>query len=385
MDSSESKSEVSEQNGGEKGEIGSKKRDIRKYCCEYCGISRSKKALLRSHIASAHQDKVKEIEEKEEDKEEGSKEERNKCETCGACFKKPAHLKQHMVSHSLEKPLSCPIDDCEMKYARKDHLNRHLITHQGKIFSCSIEGCKSKFAIKANMKRHLIELHDDNNEAGINNEGKEEEKRFVCQELGCGKAFKFASKLKTHGQSHVKLECTEVICTEKGCLKHFSNAKCLKEHVRSCHKYINCDICGEKQLKKNIKRHMRSHENEENATKEIKCTFADCPSTFSKKSNLSKHIKAVHEDCRLYSCRISGCTKKFAYKHVRDNHENTFTHSVCQGDFEETDEVFRTGERGGRKRKCISVEMLKRKRIAVNPNLDRPVAGDYLSWLLNTD
>ncbi|KAJ3679438.1 hypothetical protein LUZ60_017449 [Juncus effusus] len=190
-----------------------------------------------------------------------------------------------------------------MKYARKDHLNGHLITHQGKIFSCSIEGCKSKFGIKANMKRHLIELHDDNSEEGINarKEDEKEEKRFVCRELGCGKAFRFASKLKKHEQSHVKLECTEVICTEKGCLKHFSNAKCLIKHVQSCHKYINCNICGEKQLKKNIKRHMRSHENEEIVPKEFKCTFADCPSTFSNKSNLAKHIKAVHEDCRLYS------------------------------------------------------------------------------------
>ncbi|MFS8020923.1 putative transcription factor C2H2 family [Helianthus anomalus] len=77
-------------------------RDIRRYTCAYCGIVRSKETLITTHILqSHHQDEIKEEEgDGEGDDENGGK--MNVCEECGVSFKKPAHLKQHMQSHSLE-------------------------------------------------------------------------------------------------------------------------------------------------------------------------------------------------------------------------------------------------------------------------------------------
>ncbi|KAJ8493504.1 hypothetical protein OPV22_015225 [Ensete ventricosum] len=62
-----------------------------------------------------------------------------------------------------------------------------------------------------------------------------------------------------------------------------------------------------------------------------------------KASNLRQHIKAVHQKLQPFACRYSGCRKKFPYR----------------GDFIETDEHLRSRPRGGRKRKCVSVETLK--------------------------
>ncbi|KAG5543168.1 hypothetical protein RHGRI_016049 [Rhododendron griersonianum] len=75
-------------------------RDIRRYYCEYCGICRSKKSLIASHLLSHHQDEMTQGNSDGESENEGPKS--NTCEECGASFRKPAYLRQHMLSHSLE-------------------------------------------------------------------------------------------------------------------------------------------------------------------------------------------------------------------------------------------------------------------------------------------
>ncbi|KAK7314762.1 hypothetical protein VNO77_33290 [Canavalia gladiata] len=77
-----------------------KYRDIRRYFCQYCGICRSKKTLITSHINLHHKEEVEKArDEKDHEAEVGKS---NTCEECGASFKKHAYLLQHMQSHSLE-------------------------------------------------------------------------------------------------------------------------------------------------------------------------------------------------------------------------------------------------------------------------------------------
>lgn len=92
------------------------------------------------------------------------------------------------------------MDDCQSSYRRKDHLNRHLLQHQGKLFECPVDNCKSRFTIQGNMKRHANEFHDNDDESPASDvEGK---KQYVCPEIGCGKVFKYVSKLRKHEDSH---------------------------------------------------------------------------------------------------------------------------------------------------------------------------------------
>ncbi|XP_038994449.1 transcription factor IIIA-like [Hibiscus syriacus] len=76
-------------------------KDIRRYFCEYCGVCRSKKTLITSHILAHHPDKLN-----NEGKEEEGVSPSNTCKD-GASFKKPAHLKQHLQNHSLEDEYFC--------------------------------------------------------------------------------------------------------------------------------------------------------------------------------------------------------------------------------------------------------------------------------------
>ncbi|KAL0339837.1 UNVERIFIED_CONTAM: Transcription factor IIIA [Sesamum radiatum] len=344
-------------------------RDIRRYYCEYCGICRSKKSLISSHILGHHQEEMN-VNEVNKEKSEGDK--LSTCEVCGSSFRKPAHLKQHMQSHSLERPFTCPVDDCHSSYRRKDHLTRHMIQHQGKLFECPIEECKKRFAFQGNMKRHIKELHQESSSTNV-----EPPKEYVCPELGCGKVFKYLSKLRKHEDSHVKLDTAEAFCSEPGCMKYFTNKQSLKEHLCSCHQYIVCDKCGSKQLKKNFKRHLSMHE-AAISMERIKCSFKGCLHTFATESNLNQHMKAVHLGLKPYACSIPGCHMKFAFKHVRDKHEKSGCHVYTPGNFEESDEQFRSRPRGGRKRKCPAIETLLRKRVVPPSNSD-------LSKLLSAD
>lgn len=49
------------------------------------------------------------------------------------------------------------------------------------------------------MIRHVKGMHDDES---ASDEG---EKLHICSEVGCGKTFKYASKLRKHEGSHGKL------------------------------------------------------------------------------------------------------------------------------------------------------------------------------------
>ncbi|CAL9750039.1 unnamed protein product [Musa acuminata subsp. burmannicoides] len=111
-------------------------------------------------------------------------------------MKLKAHMKQHMLSHCIERVCLCPFT---FSHLLLDHLTHHSSTHGG-LFTCPGSNCNCKFGIKAHMKRHMREIHEDDS-------SREGQKQYVCHEPGCGKTFKYPSKLKKHEDTHGKSLC----------------------------------------------------------------------------------------------------------------------------------------------------------------------------------
>jgi len=99
---------------------GAPRRDIRRYKCEFCGVVRSKKSLIRAHVLQSHKDEVDGLEDYQEGGKCASRKEvSHDCKECGMRFKKLAHLKQHMQSHSLETWMCEALDPKELQNARR--------------------------------------------------------------------------------------------------------------------------------------------------------------------------------------------------------------------------------------------------------------------------
>ncbi|XP_035253425.1 vascular endothelial zinc finger 1-like isoform X1 [Anguilla anguilla] len=80
------------------------------------------------------------------------------CEACGKAFRDVYHLNRHRLSHSDEKPYSCPI--CQQRFKRKDRMSYHVRSHQGgveKPYVCP--HCAKGFSRPDHLNSHVRQVH----------------------------------------------------------------------------------------------------------------------------------------------------------------------------------------------------------------------------------
>eukprot|EP00249_Psilotum_nudum_P020218 c27607_g1_i6 orf=403-1119(+) len=220
--------------------------------------------------------------------------------------------------------------------------------HDGELFPCSQEGCQVKCSSKYNLKRHL-RMHSlkGNLRQGGRKEPLSKKQLLCCSKPDCGKAFAYPSQLRRHTLTVHAFEYAAILCSLPGCGVYFSTSSALKEHLRSSHERVNCEVCKASVLRRCYKRHLTAHETKH--LQRLQCVFPNCSHSCNKSSNLNKHYNVVHTGDRPFICTVEGCSKTFAYRHVRDKHEKTGAHCYGQGDFYEEDQKFLSRPRGGRK------------------------------------
>ncbi|MCJ1379558.1 hypothetical protein MMC17_002659 [Xylographa soralifera] len=72
-----------------------------------------------------------------------------KCPYCSTVFSQPDNLKNHLLTHSNKKQISC--QTCDKRFIRLDELKRHEKLHT-RSYICSV--CKCRFALQDTLARH---------------------------------------------------------------------------------------------------------------------------------------------------------------------------------------------------------------------------------------
>ncbi|XP_063705296.1 gastrula zinc finger protein XlCGF26.1-like [Culicoides brevitarsis] len=261
---------------------------------------------------------------------------------CNKKLSKRYQLVDHMAYHSEPDRLACEF--CEKVYSdRKSlaaHIKRKHTSYEERKYQCDY--CLKRFVGYEPMRQHVL--------THLSEEAKEQLRTHLCNE--CGMTFMHKHILQNHIKYvHLKIGLVCDLCGkhfkskfdyqlhrrnahgEEGpareqcpiCKNWYSNEKAVREHIRYLHERtekIRCTICGEEL---SSKQSLRSHTKLKHQEKMHRCSY--CDKALPTQIRLKEH-EAMHTGVSLYTCKY--CTKEFnmksnMYKHLKAMHPNEWT------------------------------------------------------------
>ena len=162
----------------------------------------------------------------------------HECKQCGHAFKTATGLKEHMVTHSKEKPVrQCP--HCDRKFFSRSQYNAHVMRHtaDGGLITYKCPECDVKFQHKSSYNRHVIR-HQPGGDLEFPKKNpyllldEAELPEGVCQK--CRKHYSSKSGFYLHLKKCRDGIIQQIQCPfcERGC----SNRSSLKRHIQRRHK-----------------------------------------------------------------------------------------------------------------------------------------------------
>ncbi|PYH50062.1 C2H2-type zinc finger protein [Aspergillus saccharolyticus JOP 1030-1] len=262
---------------------------------------------------------------------------------CTKAFNRPARLQEHLRSHNNERLFQCPHDGCDKSFLRASHLNHHVKSaHTGvRDYVCDRPSCGKSFVTGSRLRRHLA-AHDGRD-------------KYRCTEYPpCDETFRKHTTLQKHILSvhlHQKpFPCTHVDpTTGQQCSMAFDTAGHLRAHESRVHteKRFTCAECA--QRADNEQTATSTTSSPATTTPTTAATFPTyallqahiraahppqcphCPLTCSTTRELRRHLEVAHgnvplSDRKVFPCTVPGCDSSFTKKgnltvHVRTVHQ----------------------------------------------------------------